>query len=92
MEAYSIIEFCKAHAISRAQFYKLLHAGPAPRLMYVGCRSLISKEAAADWRREREAAYPTRPTPRRGGYRPPSDQEPAPRQPVDVTSTSTRVA
>jgi len=53
--AYSIDEFCKAHRISRAMFYKLDHQGLSPRVMRVGTRSIISKEAAADWRRERES-------------------------------------
>jgi hypothetical protein len=52
--AYSIDEFCKAHRIRRAMYYKLDHQGLGPRVMRVGTRALISKEAAADWRRERE--------------------------------------
>jgi hypothetical protein len=35
-------------------YYKLDHQGLGPRVMRVGTRALISKEAAADWRRERE--------------------------------------
>jgi hypothetical protein len=55
---YSVGEFCSAHAISRAMFYKLRALGKAPREMSVGSRTLISYEAAADWRRlcESEAA------------------------------------
>jgi hypothetical protein len=55
---YSVDEFCSAHAISRAMFYKLRAGGKAPRTMSVGSRTLISYEAAADWRRlcESEAA------------------------------------
>jgi len=48
---YSIDEFCSAHAISRAMFYKLRAAGKAPVTMSVGTRTLISCEAAANWRR-----------------------------------------
>jgi hypothetical protein len=55
-DAYGINGFCAAHNISRATFYNLLRAGEAPRLMRVGTRVLISREAAADWRHEREAA------------------------------------
>jgi predicted DNA-binding transcriptional regulator AlpA len=55
-DAYGIASFCAAHNISRATFYNLLRAGEAPRLMRVGTRVLISREAAADWRHEREAA------------------------------------
>jgi hypothetical protein len=55
---YSIKEFCAAHTISLAMFYKLRASGKAPRTMSVGTRSLISFEAAAEWRRacESEAA------------------------------------
>jgi predicted DNA-binding transcriptional regulator AlpA len=53
---YSVDEFCSAHAISRAMFYKLRADGRAPRTMSVGSRTLISYEAAADWRRSCENA------------------------------------
>jgi len=53
---YSVDEFCSAHSISRAMFYKLLSDGKGPRTMAVGARKLISYEAAADWRRQMEAA------------------------------------
>ena len=52
---YSIDEFCSSHAISRAMFYKLRADGKGPRTMAVGSRTLISYEAAADWRRACEA-------------------------------------
>jgi predicted DNA-binding transcriptional regulator AlpA len=55
-DAMSLDEFCSRHGISRSSFYLLKKAGEAPRLMQVGNRVLISREAAADWRREREAA------------------------------------
>lgn len=54
--ALSIIEFCRAHGISRPTYYNLKKKGLTPREMEVGARRLISQEAAADWRREREAA------------------------------------
>ena len=54
--AYSIEDFCRSHAISRAMFYKLLKNGAAPRIMLVGTHKRISCEAAEQWRREREAA------------------------------------
>ncbi len=53
-DAYSIVEFCQRHGFSRASFYNLEKDGEAPRMMRVGGRILISKEAAADWRRARE--------------------------------------
>ena len=54
--AYTVVEFCEAHRISRATFYNLLKLGHAPRIMRIGTRTLISAEAARDWRLEREAA------------------------------------
>jgi hypothetical protein len=54
-EAYSIETFCEAHGISRATFYNLTRSGKGPKLMRVGTRVLISREAAFDWRREMEA-------------------------------------
>jgi hypothetical protein len=54
--AYSIKEFCAAHRISEDMFFKMKRAGWAPRTMKVGSRTLISVEAAATWRREREKA------------------------------------
>jgi predicted DNA-binding transcriptional regulator AlpA len=54
----SVAEFCHQHGISRGTFYKLLGEGRGPTTVKVGRRTLISSEAAADWRRrmEREAA------------------------------------
>jgi hypothetical protein len=53
---YSIREFCTAHGISDHMFFKLQRQGLAPRTMRVGARTLISVEAAAEWRRKCEAA------------------------------------
>ncbi len=49
--AFSVREFCEAHSLSRALFYKLLSQGKGPRLSKVGSRTLITAEDAADWRR-----------------------------------------
>jgi hypothetical protein len=54
--AYTINEFCQAHGISPAMYYKLKAQGLGPLEMKVGSRRLISFEAAAAWRRAREAA------------------------------------
>ena len=54
--AFGIQEFCNLHGISRAHFYNLRNLGLGPREMDVHGRRTISTEAAADWRREREAA------------------------------------
>jgi hypothetical protein len=53
---YSVLEFCRVHGISRAHFYNLVREGLGPRLMKAGRRTLISHEAAEDWRRRMEAA------------------------------------
>jgi hypothetical protein len=54
--AYTIQEFCHAHRLSRSKLYQMWDEGIGPRWMYVGTKRLISDEAAADWRREREQA------------------------------------
>ncbi len=53
---YSVADFCREHSISRAFFYKLLLEGCGPRVMKVGRRTLISREAAEEWRRRMENA------------------------------------
>jgi hypothetical protein len=53
--AYTVDEFCLAHHISRPFFYTLLKVGVGPRTMKLGAKTLISIEAAAAWRKEREA-------------------------------------
>jgi hypothetical protein len=55
-DAYSLAEFCERHRISLQMFYKLTHQGLAPQTFRVGTRVLVSKEAAARWRADREAA------------------------------------
>src|SRR5262245_47605424 len=52
----SIKEFCRLHGISEDQFFKMQRQGWGPKVMRVGSRTLISHEAAAEWRREREQA------------------------------------
>ena len=56
--ALSIPEFCKSHGISEGMFYKMKkqNRGLTPREMKIGTRTLITFEAAAKWRAEREAA------------------------------------
>jgi hypothetical protein len=53
-DAYSVSEFCARHRISVQAFYKFRKQMPAT--FRVGARVLISKEAAAAWRRTRETA------------------------------------
>jgi hypothetical protein len=54
--AYSIHEFCFAHRISVDHYFALQRAKLGPDVMKVGARTLISVEAAARWREQREAA------------------------------------
>jgi predicted DNA-binding transcriptional regulator AlpA len=60
--------FCREHGISRAHFYNLLKRGDGPAIMKVGRRTLISAEAAAEWRRRMEALANARTI--RGGKQP----------------------
>ncbi|WP_342114578.1 hypothetical protein [Pseudoduganella sp. OTU4001] len=48
-------EFCEAHRISRSSLFKLWREGDGPRIMKVGRRTLISAEAAAEWRKLMES-------------------------------------
>jgi len=57
--AMSIREFCAAHRISEDMFYKMRREKWGPTVMHVGSRTLISHEAAAEWRRQREQAAAT---------------------------------
>ena len=57
--AFSISEFCRRNCISRSMFYKLRRFGIGPRVMRVGVRQIISRDAERDWQREREAASKT---------------------------------
>jgi hypothetical protein len=52
-DAFTVNEFCTRHRISVQLFYK--NRKQMPRTFNVGTRVLISKEAAAAWRRERVA-------------------------------------
>jgi hypothetical protein len=57
--AMSIAEFCRLHGISEDMFYKMQREKWGPTVMHVGSRTLISHEAAAEWRRQREQAAAT---------------------------------
>jgi len=47
---YTVSGFCEAHHIARSFFYALLHEGRGPRVMKLGRRTFITREAAAEWR------------------------------------------
>lgn len=52
--AYNIREFCEAHRISESMYYKLRDHGLGPREARALTKVIITQEAAADWRRQRE--------------------------------------
>ncbi len=54
-DAMTVDEFCHGHRLSRGTFYNLLKDGRGPAVMKVGARTLVSREAAAAWRRQMEA-------------------------------------
>src|SRR5262245_21479223 len=56
VDAFSIPQSCSRHNISEAFFHKLRGVGLGPDTMKVMGRTLISREAAARWRRQREMA------------------------------------
>lgn len=55
-DAFTIAEFCRRHMLSRPTYNRLRASGRGPREIKLDQKVLITKEAAADWRREREAA------------------------------------
>jgi hypothetical protein len=52
---FTVKSFCESHHISRSLLYELLGEGCGPRIMKVGKRTLITAEAAAEWRQRMEA-------------------------------------
>jgi hypothetical protein len=54
--AFTVPEFCQAHRISKALFYLLQKDGTGPRVMRARRRTLVTSEAAAEWRRRMESA------------------------------------
>lgn len=50
LAVFDVSAFCTAHKISRSFFYRLISEGRGPRLLKLGKRTLISVEAAAEWR------------------------------------------
>jgi hypothetical protein len=53
-DAYSIEEFCLRHGISHGTYYNLKALGLGPREGRAMTRVLISRESAADWRKQIE--------------------------------------
>lgn len=59
-EAFTIQQFCNAHSISRALFYKLIKEGTGPRIAKLGRKRIITRESAAEWRKQIENATEAR--------------------------------
>jgi hypothetical protein len=55
-DCYTIEEFCRRHGIGKQFYYYLRREGIGPQTLKLGGKVLITKEAAARWRAEREAA------------------------------------
>jgi hypothetical protein len=51
---YNVSAFCEAHDISRGYLYQLWTEGRGPRRTKLGRRTVITGEAAAEWRRRME--------------------------------------
>ncbi len=62
--AFSIPDFCASHGITRGFLYQLWQRGLGPTRMKVGKRTLISVEAAAEWRRQMEEPQQDVPAPK----------------------------
>jgi hypothetical protein len=54
VDCYTVEEFCRRNRVSVPTFYK--YPELMPDSFHIGARRLITKEAAARWRAEREAA------------------------------------
>lgn len=55
-DVYDIKQFCQRNRISVSTYFNLQKTGAGPRVMRVGNRVLITKEAAAEWRKQLERA------------------------------------
>jgi hypothetical protein len=53
--AHTIPSFCENNAISESLYFSLKRQNKQPREIEVNGRVIITPEAEADWRREREA-------------------------------------
>ena len=51
---FSVSAFGADHGVSRSLFYRLIKEGRGPRLTKISRRTLISGEAAAEWRARME--------------------------------------
>ena len=54
-QAHTRLSFCENNAISESKYFSLKRQGKGPREIELDGRIIITPEAEADWRREREA-------------------------------------
>jgi hypothetical protein len=54
-DVHTIASFCASNAISESKYFDLKRRGKGPREIELNKRILITPEAEADWRRDREA-------------------------------------
>ena len=57
-DVHDVASFCHSNGISISTYYALKRKGKGPREMQVNKRVLITPEAEAEWRREREVEAP----------------------------------
>jgi hypothetical protein len=50
LAAFTVNSFCASHGIGRSLFYQLLREGTGPRIIKVKNKTIITSEAAAEWR------------------------------------------
>jgi hypothetical protein len=51
-DGFNVSEFCSRHGFARGTFYNFLRAGKGPRIIKVGRRTIVGREAAEAWRRD----------------------------------------
>ena len=54
-QAHTRLSFCESNAISESKYFDLKRKGKGPREIELDGRIIITPEAEADWRAEREA-------------------------------------
>jgi hypothetical protein len=54
-DALTRLAFCERNTISESTYHALKREGRGPREIKLGSRTLITEQAEADWRTEREA-------------------------------------
>jgi hypothetical protein len=55
LDSYTVDEWCRRRRVCRATFYNLRKKGRGPKVMKIGTRTLISREADDEYRRALEA-------------------------------------